>query len=111
MVSQNLEVKRASRSEMMVLGRPCNLQISLRKIRARSGAFFASLLKGTKCAILVNLSTITQILSCSSDIGRSVMKSIEIESHGANGTSSGWSIPKRACRIALSFWQSSHEPT
>jgi len=47
-VSQNLEVNRVSLSEMMVLGNQCSRQTSQRNIRARSGAFFASLFKGTK---------------------------------------------------------------
>ena len=90
---QQSEVNRVSRSEIMLFGTPWIRQISLTNILARSGAFFVSFRSGIKCAIFVNLSMITHISVCPSEAGKSVMKSIEIESQGLYGVSVGSSSP------------------
>src|SRR6266705_2818079 len=77
------EVNLESRSETMSLGKPCNLHTSRAKILARSSAFFPSGANGMKCAILVNRSMTTQSSLHPEDRGRSVMKSMAMDSHGA----------------------------
>jgi hypothetical protein len=85
----SVDVNLESRSEMMSVRMLWNLQISLANILTRCSAFFWSLWSGMKCAILVNLSIMTHSWSQSSDKGRSVMKSIAMDVHGAYGSSSG----------------------
>src|SRR5690606_39976351 len=60
-----------------------------------------------KCDIFENRSTITQICVNPLDYLRPVMKSIEIEVQGANGTSSGLSKPNLLCLVGLLRWQAS----
>ena len=52
---------------------------------------------GTKCAILLNLSTVTIIWVYPSDSGRAVIKSTEVDNHGSYGSSSGYNSPNFAC--------------
>ena len=77
------DVNLESRSEMMSCGKPCSLHISLAKVRARSSAVFPSQGSGMKWALLVNLSMTTHSALHPFDMGRSVMKSIVIDCHGA----------------------------
>jgi len=84
---QTSEVNRESLSDTMSVGWPWCFHTSLANTTARSLAVFLFFIRGTKCAILVNRSTITQGWSHSSDSGSSVMKSIAIDCHGAYGSS------------------------
>src|SRR4030095_2377448 len=86
---QKSEVKRGSRSEMTSWGRPCKHQISLAKIGANSFAPVLLVWRGMKWAIFVNQSTTTQIVLKESlpASGNPVIKSQEIEVHGARGSS------------------------
>ena len=59
---QKSERNRASRSEMMLRGNPCMRTMLSRKSLASCGAS-ALVVVGIKCAILVNLSTMTKIAS------------------------------------------------
>jgi len=75
------EVNRESRSDTMSVGDLWNLHTSRANIFVRSDADFSQ--SGMKCAILVNLSMITQSWLHPSDSGNSVMKSMAIDCHGA----------------------------
>jgi len=77
------EVKRESRSDTISDGSPWCHQISRAKILERSLAVLPSFRRGRKCAILVNRSMTTQSWSHPSEIGKSVMKSMAIDCHGA----------------------------
>ena len=73
----------------MLLGTSCSRMTSLKN---RSTIFVASLVlwKAMKCAILENLSTITNIESLPFlDLGRPKIKSIETSTQGLLGTSKG----------------------
>ena len=103
-----LDVTLESRSDMMSRGRPCRHQISLAKIRARSSAFYLSISSGMKLAIFGNWSITSHNSVQLFDQGRSVMKSIAIDCHGAYGSSSGERSPYLMWHRNLSLWQSGH---
>src|ERR1044071_1611717 len=92
-LSQNLEVKQLSRSEMMEIGTPCLDTTSLMYKRFSFSNLSVSRI-GRKCVDFVNRSTITQIMSWPLVVlGNLVMKSMEICSHFHSGISSCWSKP------------------
>ena len=94
------EVNLESRSETMSRGRPWRRQISRAKILAKSSAFLPPGDSGMKCAILENRSTTTQSSVHIEDSGRSVIKSMAMDCHGAYGTSATY---VRSVRNALTF--------
>ena len=82
---QNLEVNLLSRFEIMDMGTPCSRTISLRYVLVNFSNLSVSLI-GRKCADLVNLSTITQMVSSPlAVLGNFVMKSMVIRSHFHSG--------------------------
>src|SRR5205807_8418042 len=97
---QNLEVNRLSLSEIIDSGSPWYRQISFRNISANC-SIGTSVVSGMKCAILENLSTMTQILVYPADSGNPIMKSIEMDFHGRSGTSIGDSSPNFLCLAVL----------
>ena len=81
-VFQNRLVNFASRSEMMALGSPCNRKMWSKNSFAVFGAV-AVISVGMKCTILDSVSTTTRMASCPRlVVGRWVMKSMEMTSHG-----------------------------
>ena len=56
-------MKRASRSQMIVEGKPCNLKMLSMKILAVHGVVMF-VVQAMKCACLLSLSTKTRIASC-----------------------------------------------
>ena len=100
-----------SRSDTMSRGSPCNLHISLANLRARSAAVLAFSFKGMKWAIFVNRSITTHSSVQPFDKGRSVMKSMAIDCHGAYCNSRGDRRPYCLWRLALFFWQSGQDLT
>src|ERR1043165_8186635 len=106
--SQNLEVKRLSRSEMIETGTPCLDTTSLMYKRVSFSNLSVSRI-GRKCADFVNRSTITQIMSWPLVVlGNLVMKSIVILSHLHSGISGCWSKPDGLWVSALTFAQVKH---
>merc|ERR1711890_4924 len=86
---QNSLVKIGSRSLTMLEGTPCNRTISRRYTEASHGAVLL-LFTGMKWALLVSLSTTTQIpVLPFLDLGNPSIKSIETLSHFHCGTSNG----------------------
>ena len=82
---QNLEVNLLSWFEIMDIGTPCSHTISLRYVLVSFSNLSVSLI-GRKCADLVNLSTITQMVSSPlAVLGNLVMKSMVIRSHFHSG--------------------------
>ena len=75
-------------------------QISFRKTRA-SSLMCSSVLRGIKCAIFQNLSTMTQIFVYPGDLGSPTMKSMDMEVHGLIGTSIGSNSPYFLCQMTL----------
>src|SRR5437879_9576997 len=82
---QNLEVNRVSLSEIIDSGSPWYRQISFRNMSANC-SIGTSVVSGMKCAILENLSTMTQILVYTADYGHPIMNSIEMDFHGRRGS-------------------------
>ena len=87
------DVNLESRSDTISRGRPCRRHISCVKIRARSSAFFLSYSRGMKWAIFENWSMTTHNSVQLFDRGRSVIKSMVIDCHGAYGSSRGERSP------------------
>jgi len=77
------DVKQESRSDTMSAGRPWYFQTSHANILAKSDAVLPFVGSTMKWAILVNLSMTTHNWSHPSESGRSVMKSMAINCHGA----------------------------
>ena len=100
------DVNLESRSETMSRCSPCSLHISLANLRARSAAVLAFSFRGMKWAIIVNRSTTTHSSEQPFDKGKSVMKSMAIDCHGAYGNSRGDRRLYYLWRLALFFWQS-----
>ena len=100
---QVVDVNMESRSDMMSRGRPCSLHISLVKVLARSAAIFAFSYSGMKWAIFENRSIITHSSVQPFDTGKSVMKSMSIDCHGAYGNSMDDRRPYCLWRRDLSF--------
>ena len=100
------DVNLESRSDTMSRGSPCSLHISLANLRARSAAVLVFSFRGMKWAILVNRSITTHSSVQPFDKGKSVMKSMAIDCHGAYGNSRGDRRPYCLWRLALFFWQS-----
>ena len=97
-----------SQSDTTTRGRLCRHQISFAKIRARSSAFFLSVSRGMKWAIFENRSITTHNSVQLFDWGRSLMKSMAIDCHGAYGSSRGERSPYLLWHRDLSLWQSGH---
>ena len=95
------DVNRESLSDTMSVGSPWKRHTSLANVLAKWAAVFS--FSGRKCAIFVKRSMITQSWSHSSDIGRSVIKSMAIDCQGAYGSSSGEDSPYGWCLEALFF--------
>jgi hypothetical protein len=68
-------------------------------------------LQGTKCAIFVGQSTITNIASKFFEDGKSVMESMEIEDRGCFGLGSGCRSPYGRCRGFFDLEQVSQDNT
>src|SRR5207237_838230 len=97
---QNLEVNQLPLSEIIDSGSPWNRHIFFRNISANC-SIGTSVASGIKCAILENLSTMTQIFVYPADSGNPIMKSIEMDFHGRRGTSIGNSSPNLLCLAVL----------
>ena len=89
---QNKDVKTDPQSEMMLDGRPWSLNIEAMKSRARPGAS-RDLTVGIKWACLESWSTTTSKVSSPCNVGRSEIKSMEIDSQLRKGISSGLRSP------------------
>jgi hypothetical protein len=76
----------------MVLGNPCNLKNSLKKISATCAAL-KSVAMGKKCANFINLSTTPKMQYLPYALGIPMIKSMEIVSHFFSGMGSGCSSP------------------
>jgi len=94
------DVNIVPRSVIISFGCPWSRNISLIKLFANCHAFI-SLWQGIKWLIFVRRSMTTRIVSYPSDVGKSVMQSMDIDFHGFSGTSFGCSSPYGACRTAL----------
>ena len=77
---QNVLMNLLSLSLMMVLGRPCSLNTSLKNNSATCVAL-KSVAMGKKCENFVNLSTTMKIQSFPYALGNPVMKSMDMLSH------------------------------
>jgi len=86
------DVNIVPRSVMIWFGSPWSRNISFMKLFANCVAFI-SLWQGIKWLIFVRRSQTTRIASYSSDFGKSVMKSMDIDFHGFSGTLFGCSSP------------------
>ena len=102
------DVNLESRSDTISRGRPCKRHISQANIRARSSAFFLSCSRGMKWAIFENRSITTHNSVHSFDHGRSVIKCMAIDCHGAYGSSRGEGSPYLLWLRDLSLWQAGH---
>ena len=89
-------VKLLSQSLIIVLGKPCSLNTSLKNNAANS---LDDIVEVTvkKCANLVNLSTTTYVLSFPLTFGSLVMKTMETLSHFGSGIGIGWRSPVGWC--------------
>jgi len=92
MTIKNLDVNWVPRSEMMPSGRPWRRKIVFINTEA------VSVTEGTfereeKWAILKNRSTTTKMQVKPLDLGRSFIKSIDIEDQGWDGISNDWRNP------------------
>jgi hypothetical protein len=97
---QNVLMNLLSLSPTMVLGRPCNLKISLKNSSATCAAL-KSVAMEKKCANFVNLSTTTKIQSFPCVFGNPVMKSMDMLSHLFSGMGKGCSSPARCVCSSL----------
>ena len=66
---------------------------------------------GMKCAIFEKRSTITKIASKLSDVGRLVIRSMEMSCHDASGGCKGRIVPKGRALRGFAFWHSGHVRT
>jgi hypothetical protein len=89
---QKVLMKLLSLSLTMVLGKLCNLKISL-KNSSTTCAPLKSMAMEKKCANFVNLSTTTKIQSFPYVLGNSVMKSMDMLYHLCSGMGKGCSNP------------------
>ena len=99
---QNLHVNRGSRSLMITCGTPQYFTTCLKKSLVASSAV-QSAGTGMKVAYLENMSTITMMLPHPSDLGRQVIKSMEILSYGFFGAGRGSRRPAGHCCSILSY--------
>jgi hypothetical protein len=105
---QKLGVNLASRSETMVLGRPCNLKIYFIKKLATPMVLKVDLI-GMKWATLLKLSTTTMIASCFFIVfGKLVTNSMEIFSHFHYGICKGCHSPVGCLCSTFTCWHSKH---
>ena len=74
---QKCERKRGSLSDTILLGKPCNRTALSRKICANSGALIC-ICVGMKCAILEKRSMTTKIALKVCELGKWIIKSIEM---------------------------------
>ena len=79
---QVAEVNLASLSEIMSWGSPWSLQISRANTLARSAAILEPTRSGTKSAILENLLTMAHSSSHPQEIGRPVIKFMDMDYQG-----------------------------
>ena len=63
---------------------------------------------GMKCAILENRSTMTKIASNVFDVGRLVMRSMDMSCQEASGGCKGRMVPKGRALRGLAFWHSGY---
>ena len=90
---QNLDVNYMPLSDIIEIGTPCIGTIRIRYNLAYWATVYV-MQTGKKCAVLVNLSTITNIESNPlAVLGNLVTKSIVILSHFHSGMSKIWSVP------------------
>lgn len=89
---QKREVNCVPQSDTIVLGSPCRFQMNCRYSLATSSEL-AVVWHGSRCRILVSLSTITRIASNPLLSGSPVTKSIDRSCHGCLGIVSGRSTP------------------
>jgi hypothetical protein len=89
---QKVLINLLSLSLTMVLGRPCNLKISLKNSSATCVAL-KSVAMAKKCANFVNLSTTTNMQSFPCVFGSPVMKSMDMLSHLCSGMGKGCNSP------------------
>jgi hypothetical protein len=96
-----------SLSLMMVLGRPCSLNTSLKNNLATC-ATLKSVAMGKKCEKFVNLSTTTKMKSFPYALGNPVMKSMDILSHLCSGIGKGCNSPAGCVCSYLFSWHVVH---
>ena len=102
------DVNLESRLDMMSRSRPCRRHISQANIRARSSAFFLFCSRGMKWENFKNRSITTHNSVQLFDHGRSMIKSMAIDCHGAYGSSRGERSPYFPRHRNLSIWLSGH---
>src|SRR5579871_127939 len=103
---QKDEVNCVPLSKMIDLGEPCSQKISQIK-RSAVWAPVMVLCVGMKWACFVRRSLTTRMESNPLDMGRSVMKSMEMSTHRSAGTGRGLRRPYGAWRDGLAHWQTS----
>ena len=81
---------------MILVGIP-NLQTMLSKNILATSAAVTEIEQGTRTTYLLNLSTISKILSWLLDIGKFVIKSNATWSNGYLGTECGYNNPEGTC--------------
>jgi hypothetical protein len=107
---QNILMNLLSLSLIMVLGRPCSLNTSLKNNSATCVAL-KSVAMEKKCENFVNLSTTTKIKSFPCSLGKPVMKSMDILSHLCSGMGRGCNSPAGCVCSSLFSWHVVHSLT
>jgi hypothetical protein len=99
-----------SMSLMMVLGRPCSLNTSLKNNSANC-ATFKYVAMGKKCENFINLSTNKKMQSFPCALGNPVMKSMDILYHLCSGIARGCNCPTGCVCSSLFSWHVVHSLT
>jgi hypothetical protein len=99
-----------SLSPMMVLGRLCSLNTSLKNNLATCAAL-KSVAMGKKCANFVNLSTTMKMKSFPYALGNPMMKFMDILSHLCSGIGRGCNSPAGCMCSSLFSWHVVHSLT
>jgi hypothetical protein len=107
---QNVLMNLLSLSLIMVLGRPCNLNTSLKNNSATCAAL-KSMAMEKKCANFVNLSTTMKMQSFPCALGKPVMKSMDILSHLCSRMGRGCNSPTGCVCSFLFSWHVGHSLT
>jgi hypothetical protein len=107
---QNVLMNLLSLSLIMVLGRQCNLNTSLKNNSATYVAL-KSVAMEKKCANFVNLSITTKMKSFPCALGNPVMKSMDILSHLCSGICRGCNSPAGCMCSSLFSWHVVHSLT
>jgi hypothetical protein len=97
---QKVEVNRDPQCEIILLGR---LWVHTTWVRNPSANSFSPIISthGTKWAIFIRCSMITQMVLEPSSLGSPVIKSMDINYHGLSGICRGYRRPNGVCLISL----------